>query len=505
MWGGVRLPLVPHQDVAVGQESRAIKIVFDMIVTSSADRCSTVVQFVTLAKLLLQRPDVFIYWPVPDSFTEDDYAFLPKSDRIQYIPVWMPVDRMKEYNRMPEYLLGLLYFIGPGWDWDVVVTVRTCQVPWMRVAATSIKTPHMAWTKRIYVIEDMLLLSKKPSVGQSNPDVQDRQTIEGMLAADRVFMPAYHQIPWIMEVARLHFSMARVREISHKLEEVCHLNMPGYSLKDELYDGSRKLEVAFVGRISRHGSRIKELNELFVRHFIMHGERIHPFVCTVSSSSRGIEDDVIDVYHPNREEFHKIARTKMDLAVYFYLDVELNMSMLEPISMGVPAIVADGKWSRAMVGDNYPFFVRPGTDAYGMVLEFQRNYAAMYAKFAEWFEDWFVPTYTKRIEEQGMYSRIVDAVLTPNEYPKERLEKARKNRVVNDFIRVGGDEFVMEALITEVGEKEFGSLPAKAGETWKSNRGLVWHSPWNDYRLALIHGFGYEDASTITGHLRKRA
>lgn len=482
-----------------------MKVVFDCIVTQSADRCSTVIQFVTLANMLLEQPDVFIYWPVPASFGKEDYDFLPKSDRIQYIPVFMATDRMKEYNRLPEYLTDMLYFHGSHWDWDVIVTVRTCQVPMMRVLATGIRTPHFAWTKRILVIEDMMILSKKPSVGQSNPDVQDRMTIEGYIAADKVFMPAYHQIPWVMEVAKQHFSFARCRELVAKIQEVCHLNMPSFSTKADLYDKSRKLEVAFVGRTSRHGSRLGEINELFLRQFILHDDIIHPFVCTVSNSNRGLNDEIIDVYRPNREEFHKIARTKMDLAVYFYVDVELNMSMLEPISMGVPALVPDAPWSRAMVGDDYPFFVSIGTQSYAMVLEFQKNYKKNYDKFVVWFNEWFVPTYTKRMAEDGMYTAIVDAITAPLVGFEERHPTIKNNVVVKELVNYGGNELSVTECIKEGGTAHFGSLPVKVSENWRSVRGLAWSTSWNDYRLSMKASYGYEDASVKVGHLRKIA
>lgn len=481
-----------------------MKVFFDCIVTQELNRCSTVVQFVTLAEKLLKETDCFIYWPIPNDCTDEELDFLPKSPRIKYFPVFMTVDRMKEYNRMPEYLYDLMYFHGDCWDWDVCVTVRSCQVPWMRIIATSPRERRMAWTKRILIIEDMMVLSAKPSVSLSNPETQDRMTIEGYLAADEVFMPAYHQMPWLNNIARQYFAPSQVRSIAAKTKEVCHLNMPDYALKAEPYDGSRKFEVAFVGRTSRHASRLDRINELFVKQFIMHSDTIHPFVCTVSNSSRGLNDDVIDIYRPNREEFHKIARERMDLAVYFYVDVELNMSLLEPLSMGVPVLVPDAPWSRGMVGPNYPFFTGLGTQAYAAVLDWQKNYEAKYALFAEWFKNWFIPTYNKRKAEDDMYERLVEGVVKPFPDLEEKIPSLKENQVVKEIDKIAATDIKLPGIIEEGGKEHFGSLPAKVGENWRSNRSLVWCTPWNSLRLALKRWYGFEDASIECGHLKRK-
>ena len=52
--------------------------------TSSPGKCSTTVQFITLAKLLLERPHTYIYWPIPDYLSEEELDYFPKSDKILY-------------------------------------------------------------------------------------------------------------------------------------------------------------------------------------------------------------------------------------------------------------------------------------------------------------------------------------------------------------------------------------------------------------------------------------
>jgi signal peptide peptidase SppA len=71
---------------------------------------------------------------------------------------------MKEYNRIPDWLMNMLTFYGSTWDWDVLVTVRTPQVPMMKTVAISPRQMSWGWSKRILVIENMMVLSKKPTV-----------------------------------------------------------------------------------------------------------------------------------------------------------------------------------------------------------------------------------------------------------------------------------------------------------------------------------------------------
>lgn len=120
-----------------------MKVLFDCILTGEPRKCSTTIQFYTLANMLLRNPGVFIYWPVPEYVSEQDFEFYPKSDRIKYFRTHQFKDRMKEYNRIPDWLMNMLTFYGSTWDWDVLVTVRTPQVPMMKTVAISPR--QMSW------------------------------------------------------------------------------------------------------------------------------------------------------------------------------------------------------------------------------------------------------------------------------------------------------------------------------------------------------------------------
>lgn len=483
-----------------------MKLIFDCILTQTPDKCSTNSQFLTLAeKLLAETTDTFIYWPRPDRLTDEEQAMYPKSDRIKYIPLHQSKDRMKEYNRINPVLEDLLSFNGDTWDWDVLVTVRSTQIAMMRVIATSPRQRHRGWTKRIVLIEDMLVMSCKPTIALSNKDVQDRLCLEGYLAADKVLLPAYHEIPWIVEIAKRHFSPARVREIKNKITEVCHLNMPEYKLKTKFkFDGKRKLNVAFVGRLEKSAARLSSLNEIFTNQYIMRGEDVQSHVCTVTNGTRVIDPEITNYRHPKRAEFWKICEEELDLGVFFHTDLEISMSMLEPIALGVPEIVKKADWAVGMFGDDYPFYVDNEAQAYALITAFTKDYDKMYAKFAKWQKEWFVPTYNKRIAEDGLYKHLMDFITTPAEQdPATELSNLKTNEIVQLIALKGGDEFVLFDLIRALGKTDLRSLAKKVEEGSKEAVSMVFATPWNDFRLGLITFYGYEDASVKTGHLRK--
>lgn len=52
--------------------------------------------------------------------------------------------------------------------------------------------------------------------------------------------------------------------------------------------------------------------------------------------------------------------------------------------------------------------------------------------------------------------------------------------------------------------REYPTLASKTRDNDRDHRGLVWATPWNDFRLALMKYYGYVDGSTTTGHLIHR-
>ena len=101
------------------------KILLDPIYTGRVHKCASTVKFVRLAEALLQDPNVFIYWSLPDWIDEEGLNWLPTSERIHYFRLEQSKDRYKEYRRISYERECMFSYQGDFWDWDICVTNRT--------------------------------------------------------------------------------------------------------------------------------------------------------------------------------------------------------------------------------------------------------------------------------------------------------------------------------------------------------------------------------------------
>lgn len=485
-----------------------MKVLFDCIVTKDPiHKCSSTIMFIRAVTKMLENTDVFVYWPIPDWVK--DTSGLPVHERIVYFTVPQSKDRTREYNVIRPWLEEALSFSGPMWDWDVCVTSRTAQVPFMRVMSLSPRTKgRRTWSKRIILIEEMAILSLKPTVAKSNDDIQDRLTLEGYLAADYVLSPSYHEKGLALELARKHFSPARQKDMRDNIKEACALSTGVLALKAEPYkwssDSDRKMVLVFAGRLELAAARLEVINGVFTNQFIMNGSRIEPKILSVSAvGSKGeaaFDQNAVEILHLDRDDFWKMALERMDLTMYFHVDGGLLMSIFEPVSFGVPAIVKDAPWSRSVFGDSYPFYAASEATAYGMVNMFLEDYDSMYDLFKKWQAEWFVPEYTRRITEDNLFDLLVQKTLEPQ--VPEGIDAMKGNAIVKMLVKHGGDDFVIFDVL-EKHKEELRGLDVKLRESF-DERGLVWSTAWNDFRLGLKHFHGYEDASVKVGHMRKK-
>lgn len=395
-----------------------MKLFFDCLLTApSPKQCSTTMQFMKLFELLVGvRDDIYFYWAIPNDLSKEARAEYLEHDRIKYVEIeqkWK--DRNVEYRRLPAEYSRILRNDGECWDWDVMVTVRTPLIPNMRAIASSYRIPKSSRKKKIILIEDMMVCTKKPTVAIGDMEAQDIMLVTGYLGADVVLCPAYHQKQWALEIAKEHLSFSHVNAIRKKFREVSHLCLEDYKQRGlktkHRFKGGRKMNVAMVGRLERFGMRLDDINEILANSFIMGSDKIHPFICTITAGEAFVDTCAIEVRHPKQKEFWKICREEMDLTLAFSIDVELNMSKLEPTLFGVPTIAIRAPWSEAMFGVDYPFLVKTKNEAYGWIKAFADDYEKCYGMFAEWYNSWFIPTYKSREEEDGMYNILVEECL----------------------------------------------------------------------------------------------
>lgn len=478
-----------------------MKVLFDCIATSTPSKCSTSFQFYTLSQdLLASRPDIFIYWVIPSDLEEEEYEFYPKDERIHYIKVHQYVDRLKEYNRLSDEMQDILYAGGLYWDWDVCITVRTLQVPLMRIIASHMRS---SLRRKIILIENMMMVKEKPTVNLADVDTQERMIIEAYLAADSVYFPAYHLKPYALRVCRDWFSFDVQRKIRDKIKEVSYLQLTKYDYKlktDTRYDKrGGKFGLAYSGRMQATGSQLDLTNEVICNSFITTSDKIYPFVVTVSSGGKAV-DAVIEMNQPTREEFWRKCREEMDLVLHLSIDLEINMSKLEPILFGVPAIAYKAKWSVAMLGEDYPFFANSRVEILGLIKHIMENYEDCYAQFSKWYDDWFIPTYLER-EENGFFTSIVKDVLATEQASTTEFNEGSILHDLMDY----GDEIVFSEAAKELSDSKVisKSVAAKLNKWDFKTRGLVWQTDWQNFRYAMLGSHGYKDASVTVGHLIK--
>lgn len=495
------------------------KILLDPILTAAPSRCSTLIQFVTFMNRVLvddQRKDVFFYCLLPDwDFPQEELDWLPKHENILYIRVPQHKDRTREYVTFRYDMLEKLCFNGTLWDFDIVVTVRSGLAALYKLHLMSPRQSGLHFTKEVWVIEDMPLMSFKKSVLQLESDVQDRFTIDGYLAADRAVVMSYHEKGEALRVARNWYAPSVVRELGTKLKEVLPVQFTEFKKKDpeKFFEPGKdqRFCVAYVGRLMASTTNIDTIYKVMTNQWIIRGgDKVRMMVLTNSAGGKKKVQppDYMEKFYASREEFWRIARDEMHVLMIMHEESGFLLSMMEPMLLGTPAIVAREKWSVGQLGKDYPFFVDTEMEAYTMLKLFYEDYAGMYERYARWVDEWFVPTYTKRFAEDLLYDVLSDYL---HEYETTVLERYREkaptkgdNEIVKMLVKDGPDEFVVWERLKELNEAgAIQSLDRKLNDDDRELRGLAWSTPWNDFRLSLKANHGYEDASTVVGHLKK--
>ena len=483
-----------------------MKVLFDCVLTAKDPaKCSTTWQFFYMAEKLLELdPNLYIYWGVPNDYLGDE--FYPKNERIKYFPISYSVDRMKEYQRLQPEMIKAISAHGDFWDWDVLITVRSPLVAQMRTIGNSVRSTGIEKLRKIVVIEDMMVCSKKPTVALSSKVTQDMQLLVSYLASDVVVIPAFHEKKWALELAREYLSFSQVRELGKKLLEVSHvtLGIYDYGLKKELYKKGDIFNLAFVGRLEKVDNKLAYINKVFENQFILGKNRVNAFVCTVTPNEKIFDTEIFPILHPKRDEFWNICKTGMDLCIGYTVDTELNLSKLEPLLFGVPLIINKADWSIGMLGEDYPFFCNNETECYGWIEKFKNDYEGMYAIFSEWYENWFIPTYKEREEKAGMYNVIFKEITSFRENLSVLSEARRDNIVVKGLAKVDwGNGLSIFDAIKQAHVDDVGAMKSKVNKDQFNDLGLVWATDFKAYRDTLIHYYGFEDAGVETGFLRR--
>lgn len=489
-----------------------LKVLLDPVLTASPSRCSTTVQFHEfVTRALKTKPGVFFYWVVPEYVTEEEFKFYPQDPRVQYLRAKMTKDRVREYLTFTPELEEWIAFNGSHWDIDVVLTVRTGLVPLMKLIMSSPRDHRWSWTKQVWVIEEMPMVSFKETVPQMVPGVHDRFTIEGYLAAERVWVCSYHEGPGIVREARNHFAPSLVAKLSQKITPIVTAQREDFGLKITqnmfVNDGEQAFGLAYIGRMEK-ANNIVDIHKIMGDAWILRGEKVKPIVCTVSRVVKEFDEEVIDVRFPPREEFWKICQEEMHAFIYMPKGGGFSLSLIEPLMLGVPVIALRDESNLSMLGPDYPFYAPGPASVYGVFKLLYDDYENQYKKFAEWQMNWMRPTYQKRFKEDLLYPKLLDALDQTEQYLMDRRQDVKalgQNEIVNllaeDPLFQHGKETMFETLDRLHKEKKVGELARKLDENDRFYRSITFSTPWNMFRLGLKLFHGFEDASTRTGHM----
>ena len=496
-----------------------VKVLLDPVLTAQEpSRCSTYIQFYTLAnQLLSERPNVFLYWPIPTWVTDEDKKWLPQHERIRYFPITQHKDRTKEYVTLRDEMDKLIAFNGELWDFDIMITVRAGLVPLLKMISTSPRQVSHAWTKEIWIIEEMPLMAFKKSVAVLHPDVQDLYTISGHLAAEVSLVMSYHEKPKMIQAAMQWLAPTHVRALDKKMTEVIPSQLKTFALKDPAFyfvpGAGKPFCISYVGRLGSGGTNLDKIYSAMTKQWIIRGgNKVRLLVLTVSTAGTGMPPEHIELQRAPREEFWRIAREEMHLQIVMHTEAGFLLALAEPLSFGVPAIVLRANWAVGMLGKDYPFYVSGELEAYTLMKLFYEDYAGMYARFTKWYEEYFVPVFTRRFQDDLMYSILVghvdrfEAGMIPRF--KDKLGGRAGNEIVAEVLKEVGNrqEFVLFDIMRKLADDGIlRSLQQKLEVEDRDTRGLVWATPWNDFRLLLKACHDWEDASTTVGHLKRIA
>lgn len=495
-----------------------MKILIDPIYSAKPSHCASALKAKRIVEDVLSKTDtVFFRWLIPDwDLPQEEMDWFPEHPNIEYVLYPYSKDRMKEYQALHKDLEEMIAFNGKYWDTDMLITMRTQQVPSMRIVMTSPRNYNQAYMKRVVVYEEMPVMSFKKTVAVSDRYVQDVATLAGYLSSDDVFITVKHEKDGIMQAAKKYLSPAMVMALKSKIKLYTPIDIASMGFHEKAKESrfvrkKRPFCIGFTERMGNSTTNLDNIYSMMVNHWILKGDK--GFKAVFSTVSTGIKNpppEFCEVVHPPREEFWRLLREEMDVVVTMTVEGGFSMSTVEPILFGVPSIAKRATWLESLFGEDYPFFVDNELQAYAMVKMFHDDYETMYAKFHEWQQT----TFKARFSAGGVYEHTLYELVWKNillyqnnlshDYRAE-FPKKSENEIVKAVVNKvkGRKEFVLHDVLRELADDGvFRGMEQKLEDT-RDTKGLVWSTPWNEFRLALLNFHGWADASTEVGHFRR--
>lgn len=486
------------------------KIMIDPVYTQDLHRCASTVKIKACVEHLLHtREDVFFYWFIPLEITESEQEWLPKSNRIQYIPMPYFEDRYKEYWHSSDEWRRAVSFSGPYWDVDVLVTNRTSLVPYLQWA---MRRPAgiLTWSKKVFLIEDMPIMSFKKFIPQSTERGGDLSTIMGYLQSDLTCISAYWEKKHIIDIAKNYFAPSQIKYLRDRIIEASPRIHDAPRLKSidaikPMLLKERKFTISYAGRMVNR-DMVDDSFDVMMNHWIVGGEDTRIILCTVSANFGRVNHPLIkhiEQYRPDREEFWRIMREESDVGVFFSRDEDYSMAMMEPIIQGTPLVVHRSEHAVASLGEHYPFFVNNTKEGYAMVKRFKEDYMTMYSIFAEWSKTHFTDLLRER--NKDYIPHYLEKVVNSWD---EDFAQATSSLSTNSIVQLiaqhapKDEPFEIVPVIKELEQKKL----LKFDLAWKEEGQfdglrLTFSTHFDLFRLGLLQ-LGYTDFGPKAGWMR---
>lgn len=496
-----------------------MKVFLDPITTAAVHKCSCHYKFQQImAHMLSVRDDVFFYYALPDSFPgfesaswEVDESKLLQHPNIKYVRVPAFRDRYKEYVFPTESLQQTLLSCGVCWDIDVVITARTALVPFIRQWINHMQAPR-TWDTSVIVIDGFPQMQFKPYAFQLHPQSMAFQTILGYLSADASYVFTPYETKEILIEAKNLLSPAMQLRLKNVLRDAQPIKFDSIKTKEpsvleSVYKKEKPLTIGYVQRIENRRNYVEVFEAMRAKWVL--NKKSWPVECvvtTVSERVEGIDMSFISVTKATREQFYSMLDDRIDIILNMSADEGFSLSTMEPLVRGVPIILAREKWSLALVGDKYPFFVSNAAEAYALVKRFHNDYKAQYDIFAAWLRDTFKPEIERR-NESSLYLSVEKDIQRHQEAVAMRYKAGGVSitEVAGIFAKNCGEEIHLREEAKALVKQKKLRLDMNSVEVPEAyvKTSLAFTSPLRNYRNDLIHHYGYRDASPEPGHLKK--
>jgi hypothetical protein len=496
-----------------------MKMLLDPIYTTFPSRCASASKYAKIWSYLAPKhPDLYAYWLIPDDIPEECMEWLkslPHVERIQFVYTPAPgiLDRYREYSRLPRELEMVYAIDGEYWDWDILVTNKSALVPLIRMNCCKPGAEGMRWAKKIVLLEDMPMMSYKSAVAIAPGQVSDQQTLLGYYQSDLVAICAFWQKRHMLKIARDHFSAAFLRRLQSVLVESSPIQVDEVQPKtkavvEKVIKREKPFTISFSGRMV-WGHRIEDIWDVMTKHWVMRNKEETKIRCMMTTASKGLGQgmnppDFIEFHPAPREEFWRIVREESDVGLFLSNEEDYSLSLVEPLILGLPVAVLDCDWARATLGDEYPFYIKTPTEAYGVIRAFYEDYATHYKKFVLWQREKFLPLLQSR--NDTWTPLVVELVLAQwvEEFEEWKALGKEQEMVRRAATYLQPQPEALLSLLQRMvdGEPDIRTFGQKLVDNQREAFRSVWITDWHTFRLQLIAHHNVRDAGPQVGVLQ---